>query len=87
MERISKTEVKEKVEKFFKNIKGKTPKEIKKMKKLAMKYNISLGDRRKLFCKECFVAFNPKNHKVRIKKGKKVIICGGCSYVTRWKTK
>jgi len=87
MKKLSKTEAKEKVEYFFSHIKGKIPEEIKKMKKLAMKNNIPLGNKRKLFCKKCFISFNPKNHRVRIKEGKKIITCKECKYIARMKIK
>ncbi len=39
---LSKTEAKKQNQKFFIDIKDKTPKEIKKIKKLAMNHNIAL---------------------------------------------
>ena len=47
IKKISKTQAKEIIENFFKNIKNKTPKEIKKIKKLAMRKNIPLKEKRK----------------------------------------
>ncbi len=82
--KLSKTQAKEKIEEFFSEIKNKTPKEIKKIKKLAMKHNIKLREKRKLFCKKCYVAFNGKE-KIRIIKGKKIVTCLGCGYVSRTK--
>jgi len=81
---LSKTQASEKIEKFFSDIKNKTPKEIKKIKRLAMKHNLPLKEKRKLFCKKCYVSFSGKE-KTRIKKGKKIIVCSGCGYVSRWK--
>ena len=54
MKKLSKTETRKEIGEFFKDIKTKTPKEIKKIKKLAMKQNIKLGDKRKKFCQKCF---------------------------------
>lgn len=83
--KISKSQAKEQIEKFFKEIKNKTPKEIKKIKKLAMSYNIPLKEKRKLFCKECFSPYiNPI---IRIKKNKKIIQCENCKNISRWKLK
>ena len=82
--KLSKSEAKKEVEKFFIEIKNKTPGEIKKMKRLAMKHNIPLKEKRKLFCKKCLVAYSGKE-KVRIKNNQKIIICSGCDYVGRWK--
>ena len=83
MKKISKTNTKEQVEKFFKEIKDKTPKEIKKIKRLAMSHNIKLKGKRKLFCKKCFSPYN--NSKIIIKKGIKSIWCEECGRVSRWK--
>ncbi|MEK6875373.1 MAG: hypothetical protein AABX30_01695 [Nanoarchaeota archaeon] len=83
---ISKTEAKENIEKFFYDIKNKKPKEIKKMKRLGMRYNIQLKDKRKLFCKNCYSPFQGKE-KIRIKKETKSITCESCGHVSRWKVK
>jgi RNase P subunit RPR2 len=63
---MSKTQAKEKIEEFFKKIKLKSPKEIKKIKKLAMSFKIPLKEKRKLFCKYCFSPYSTKE-KIRIK--------------------
>lgn len=80
---LSKKEAKEKIEKFFLDIKNKSPEEIKKIKRIAMKYNILLKEKRKLFCKKCLEPY--KTQKIRIKKGVKKITCENCGYITRWK--
>jgi RNase P subunit RPR2 len=82
---ISKTETEKRIKEFFKNIKKKHPKQIRKIKKLAMKHNIKLGELRKKFCKKCFFPYN--DSKVRIKKKNKIITCGKCGYISRWKIK
>ncbi|MFA4952627.1 MAG: hypothetical protein WC584_00215 [Candidatus Pacearchaeota archaeon] len=81
--KLSKTEALKEIENFFKDIQGKTPKEIKKIKKLAMSYNIPLKEKRKLFCKKCFAIY--KNPKIRIKNKMKSVTCENCGNVGRWK--
>ena len=83
MVKLSQTEAKKNIKEFFADIRNKSPKEIKKMKKLAMSHNIALGNLRKKFCKKCFYPF--KTSKVRIKKHMKIIICGNCGHVSRWR--
>jgi RNase P subunit RPR2 len=85
MKKVSKLEVQEKVKKFFSDITNKTPKDVKKIKRLAMRYNISLRNSRKKFCKKCFNPF--VKPKTRIKKDIKTIACETCGYVSRWKIK
>ena len=82
---ISKTEAKKQIEEFFENIKDKFPKDVKKIKKLAMSHKIPLKDKRKLFCSKCM---NPhKDPSIRVKKGFIRINCGECGYTSRWKVK
>lgn len=83
MKKLSKTEVEEEVKHFFEDIKSKSQREVKKIKKLAMRNSIKLKDKRKLFCKKCFKPY--KNPKTRIKKGFKIIICENCGNRSRWK--
>ena len=85
MKKISKIGAKKQIQEFFRDIKNKTPKEVKKIKKLAMNYNLPLKDKRKLFCKKCFTPY--KNQKIRIKNGLIRINCGECGYTSRWKIK
>jgi RNase P subunit RPR2 len=81
--KISKIEAIKEIEEFFSEIKDKTPKEIKKIKRLAMRYKIPLKEKRKQFCKKCLSPYiNPK---VRIKKGIKTVECKNCSYISRYK--
>lgn len=83
-EKLSKTELVQKVKTFFSEIKNKSPREIKKIKKSAMGKNISLKENRKLFCKYCL---NPYlgNEKVRIKNKIKSVECLHCKKISRWK--
>lgn len=87
VKKISKSEVKEEIEKFFslENIASKTPKQIKKIKRLAMKHNIPLKEKRKLFCKECLNPFIDSN--IRIKNNFITITCGKCGHKNRWRIK
>lgn len=84
MKKLVKEKVEEEIKNFFKNLKH-SPKEIKKIKKLAMHYNIKLGFLRKKFCKKCYSSL--ERAEVRIKKGKKIVKCKNCGYVARWKVK
>ena len=82
---FSKSEAKKKINTFFKEIKNKTPKEIKKIKKLAMTYKIPLKNHRKDFCKKFL--FPHVIPKIRIKKSIKFILCENCGYVSRFRLK
>jgi RNase P subunit RPR2 len=83
MKKPSRTESKKQIQEFFKDTKNKSPKEIKKIKRLAMQNNISLKDQRKKFCKKCFSPY--RNPKTRTKNKTKSVTCKNCSYVARWK--
>jgi RNase P subunit RPR2 len=81
---MKKEEIKKEIDEFFKNIEEKNPKEIKKIKRLAMKHNLPLREKRKLFCKKCFSPYSG-NEKIRIKNKIKIIKCTCCEGVSRWK--
>ena len=83
---ISKLDSEKQIEDFFNNIKNKTPKEIKKIKRLAMNKKISLKDKRKLFCKYCFNPYSTKE-KIRIKNKMKNVECTKCGKIFRWRIK
>lgn len=76
---------KEEIEVFFKNIKNKSAKDVKKIKRFSMKYKIPLKEKGKLFCKKCLIPYN--NPKIRIKKQMKKVTCQKCGYVSKWKLK
>ncbi len=80
---MSKTEAKKEVEKFFKELKNKTPKQVKKIKRLAMQFNISLKKKKRLFCKECYSVY--QTPKIRIKNKVKILECEICKKISRWK--
>jgi len=81
--KISKTQAKEQIHDFFCEIRHKKPEEVRKIKKLAMNYNIKLGDRRKLFCKKCLMPY--VNSDIKIKNGFLTITCENCNHKNRWK--
>ncbi|MBM3228366.1 hypothetical protein FJZ20_00535 [Candidatus Pacearchaeota archaeon] len=83
--KISSKEAREKIQNFFSSLNNRTPKEIKKIKRLAMKHNLKLKDNKKNFCRKCLSIY--KNPKIRIKRGIKNIECETCGYISRWKIK
>ncbi len=74
--KLNKTQVKEVIEKFFRN-QDFTPEQLKKVKRIAMKFNIKLGDYRKSFCRKCL---NPLSGKLSITKTHKTIVCRHCGF-------
>ncbi|MBD3247645.1 hypothetical protein GF378_03450 [Candidatus Pacearchaeota archaeon] len=87
--KISKKTAKKKIENFFNDIKKgkeKTPKQVKKIKRLAMAKNIKLGEKRKMFCEKCLIPYSGKE-KVRIKKDLKSVACSNCGHINKWKIK
>jgi RNase P subunit RPR2 len=83
MKKISNSKAKQEIKEFFKDLDNKTQKEVKKIKKLAMRHKIPLKDLRKKFCKKCFSVY--KNPKIRIRNKTKIVTCKNCGYVARWK--
>ena len=57
MKKLSKTDVKKRIDFFFNNIESKNSKDVKKIKNLAASQNIPLKEKRKSFCKNCFSPF------------------------------
>ncbi len=84
---LSKKEAIRKIEEFFSSddFKDKTPKEVKKIKRLAMAYNIKLKELRRKFCKKCLTPY--RNPKIRIRNKIKSVTCENCGYIARWKLK
>lgn len=80
---LSKTEARKKVEKFFEKDNF-TSEEMRKIKRVAMKFKIRLGERRKAFCKKCLAKLKGKT---RISKGFKTIECANCKFKNRFKIK
>ena len=85
LKKTSKKDAEKQISEFFSNIKDKNPKEVKKIKRLSMKFNLPLKDKRKSFCRKCFIPY--KTPKTRIKNKTKSILCENCGYVGRWKIK
>ena len=84
MKKVSKTQAKKEIEKFFSNVKSKSPKDIKKIKRFAMHHNIQLKDLRKKFCKKCF---SPNLKTISTKNKVKRVFCEECGKVSRFKLK
>ena len=76
----SKTEAIKKIGEFFLDIGNKNPKQVKKIKNLAMSFNIPLKTRRKTFCKRCLAPY--KSPKIRIKNNFKIMTCDKCGFVS-----
>ena len=83
--KLSKTEAQKQIKEFFSDIKSKTPKQVKKMKRIAMKNNIQLKELRKKFCKKCLTSYN--NSKIKIKNKMRTISCSACYYISKYKIK
>ena len=81
--KISKSQAKEEIEHFFEHIKEKTPKEIKKIKRLAMQHNIKLGNKKRSYCTKCFHPYIEPS--IRIKNDRTKVICEYCGHVAKWK--
>ncbi|MBI5148319.1 hypothetical protein HZA33_01415 [Candidatus Pacearchaeota archaeon] len=67
---------------FFKEIGEKRPEEIRKVKRLAMHYNIKLEKLNRRFCKKCYSTLN--NSRKRINRGKITITCLKCGHIMRY---
>jgi len=78
---LNKTQAKEKIEQFFSKSDF-TPEQLKKIKQLAMKFNIKLGSHRKMFCKKCL---SPLKGNISITKPYKIVICKHCNSRNRIK--
>lgn len=80
---LSKIEVAKEIQEFFSDIKNKNPEQVRKIKLLAMKRNLKLGENKKLFCKYCFNVYS--NPEIRINKKTKSVKCERCKKISRWK--
>ena len=78
---MSKSEVREKIKSFFEK-NDFSADDLKKIKKIAMKHKIKLGEHRKLFCKKCLSKLNGKT---RIKMMHKTVVCEKCGYENKFK--
>jgi len=77
--KLSKSEAKEKIDSFFRR-KSFAPEDVRKTKRLAMKFNIKLGNYRKMFCKKCSSMLKGK---LRVNKGWKSVSCSVCGFLNR----
>lgn len=78
---LSRTKAKERIDEFF-QCSSFSADEVKKIKRLVMKYNIKLGSYRRLFCKKCLSELRGK---IRIKKTHKMVICEKCKYGNKFR--
>ena len=79
--KLSRREVQEKIDLFFRQ-KNLDTKLIKKIRRLAMKYHVRLGEYRRRFCKSCYSDL--QNGKVRVSKKYKIVECE-CGEKNRWR--
>ncbi len=79
--KLSKSEAEQKIQEFFKKEKF-TKEEVRKIRRLAMKFNIKLREHRKKFCKKCLSQLKGRT---RITKTHKTIECGNCKYKNKFK--
>ncbi|MEK6878768.1 MAG: hypothetical protein AABY22_04135 [Nanoarchaeota archaeon] len=79
--KLSKSQAEQKIKDFFERSKF-TSEEVKKTKRLVMKFNIKLKEYRKKFCKSCLSQLKGKT---RITKTHKTIECEKCGYNNRFK--
>jgi len=79
----SRKEAIERIENFFSNKEEFDPKYVRKIKRLAMAYNIKLKDKRKKFCKRCFADL--RRNKGKTNNDFKTIICVRCGQKARFK--
>lgn len=77
--KLSKTEARNKIDSLFKK-EDFTSEEVRKIKRLAMSFQIRLGTYRKLFCKKCLSRLRGK---IRIKGENKVVVCASCGMINR----
>ena len=84
MNKLSKSEAEKEIKGFFEEVDKKSPKQIKKIKNLAMRYNIKLGSLKKKFCKKCY-STNLKT--MGIKNKIKRVQCQKCKSILKWRLK
>jgi RNase P subunit RPR2 len=75
MKKTSRTEARKKIDDFFARD-TLDKKGVRKIKRLAMQFNLRMGKSRMRFCKKCYSDL--KTGKVRITKTHKTIICPEC---------
>jgi RNase P subunit RPR2 len=78
---MSKSEAKELISEFFQR-EAFSSEEVRKIKRIAMKFNIKIGNYRRLFCKKCLSKLGGK---LRVGKIHKTVECGICGHKNRHK--
>lgn len=78
---LNKTQAKEKIESFFQKERF-SKEDMKKIKRIAMKFRIPLKQYKKLFCKKCLSHLKGS---IRISKTHKTIICDNCSFRNKFR--
>jgi RNase P subunit RPR2 len=73
--KLSKTKAKTEIDAFFQK-KSFSAGEVRKIKKIAMKFNIKLKDYKKKFCKKCLSKLEGKTRAGKIYKTVECAICG-----------
>lgn len=81
LKKMSKKDVEKRIRDFFEK-ESFTSIEVKKIKRLAMKYNIKLGNYRRFYCKKCLSQLRGKT---RITKTHKTIECEKCRYKNKFR--
>ena len=79
----SRTQAKDKIISFFTKDKF-SARDVKKIIRLANRHRIRLGKLRQNFCKKCFSKLEGK---IRIKHMHKIIKCGKCGFLNKFKIK
>lgn len=79
-EKLTRQEIEHIKKDFFSDIKNKSPKEIKKIKKLAASKRVSLKEEKNLFCRKCLSPYLG-DEKIRVNRQKKMITCEKCGAV------
>ncbi|MEI6849569.1 MAG: hypothetical protein WCK29_00880 [archaeon] len=77
----SKSEAQKEIDEFFKK-ESFTSDEVRKIKRLAMKYKIKLHLQRKQFCKKCLSQLKGK---ISVSKDSKTVICSNCNYKNKFR--
>ena len=78
---ISRIEAEKRIEKFFER-KRFSAEEVRKIKRLAMKYKIKIGNFRKFFCKKCFSKLKGR---ISVTKNHKSVICQSCNFKNKYR--
>ncbi len=79
--KIFRGDVQKKIEEFFRR-EDFTSEGIRKIKRLAMKYNIKLGSYRRKFCKKCLAKLKGKTRVGRVYKS---VECENCGYRNKFR--